>query len=102
MASSRRHDAPRGGNRNVGLLQHDFEGIVEARRMADMFCQDLEQFSDAQLVAQGCLARTSPPAVGADGVDLAVVSHEAEGLRQKPVGVSVYGKALVEHGEGNF
>ena len=83
-------------------MQQDFEGIVEARRIAHILFQDPEPFSDAQLLTHGCLARTSPPAVGANGVDLAVVSHEAEGLRQKPVGMRVCGIALVEHGEGTL
>src|ERR1700693_978720 len=62
----------------------------------------MEPDANSQLAAQPHLARTLPPAVGANGVDLAVVCHDSERLSQRPPGLRVGGIALVKDGERAF
>ena len=60
--------------------------VVEACRVAHAFLYDGRNLPDvAQCLArQHTLAGLHPSAVAADGVDLAVVSQQAEGLGQRP------------------
>ena len=57
-------------------------------------------WSDSPSSCTHCRRLGAQPApVAADGVDLAVVRHKAEGLRHRPAGLGVRGVALVKDGK---
>ncbi len=63
---------------------------------------DLVEPLPEELGGDVLLARAQPVDVAAQGVDLAVVGDEAEGVRQVPRGEGVGGEALVDHGDGRL
>ena len=84
----------------VILAQENFEDVVETGGVADAFFEDLETFVGGEFAAESGFAGASPAAIGADGIDFAVVRDVAEGLGELPRRAGVGGVALMENGEG--
>ena len=94
----RRHqDAHRRQQVQAAGQQH-LQRVVQAFRIRAVLAHQRTQLGEVQVRAgQDRRARQHPAAVGADGVDLAVVRQHAERLRQAPLRRGVGGEALVEH-----
>ena len=99
----RHHHAHRVVEIHAAGQQH-FQHVVHARRIGTGGVDDLVEAFDVrqQLADEVGLARVGPPAVGLDGVDLAVVRHEAERLRQRPARRRIGRETLVENADGGF
>ena len=94
------HDRHGMGQRQAAH-DEELEHVVEARRVAHARLYDGRDAADVaqRLARQHRLARLHPSAVAPDGVDLTVVGHHAEGLRQAPRGECVGGEATVDNGQ---
>ena len=77
---------------------HQFQHVVETLRIRTMHGNDRVELGDVEARRLPHLAaRLRPAAIAFDGVDLAVVGEQAEGVRQRPARQGVGGEALVEH-----
>src|SRR5580704_4800510 len=81
------------------LAKQNFHAVVETCRIAHPFFQQAYSIGEPETLANCTFFGPQPAPVSADSVDLAVVRHEAEGLRQRPTGLSVSGIALVKDGK---
>ena len=88
--------------RAVTLAQQKFKPIIEARRIADPILQQANSFGEFELTQQLGRLRAQPTPVGADGVDLAIVSYEPEWLSQGPTGLGIGGVTLMKDRECTF
>ncbi len=79
-----RNHRQHGGIRGKSFQQFQLEAIVEARRIADVFFEKPQPRAGGQLRANLPFFRAQPPAIGNNRVDLAVVRHVPEWLRQMP------------------
>ena len=80
--------------------EQNFERIVETGGVADAFFQHAKLIRCAEFLPQRAFTRARPAAIGADGIDFAVVRDEAERLRELPRRTGVGGIALVKNREG--
>ena len=97
----RRHQHTHAAEQVDTAGDHQLEHVVHARGVgADAVDQRAELFEIGdQVVGELGATGHGPVAVAGDGVDLAVVGEEAEGLGQRPLRQGVGGEALVEHAD---
>ena len=100
----RRNDHAQATEQVDATGDHQLEHVVHARGVgADAVDQraQLVEIGD-QLVGELGATGLRPVAVTGDGIDLAVVREEAEGLRQRPLRQGVGGETLVEDRDGGL
>ena len=97
-----RNHGEHGFFRGEAFEELQFETVVEAGGIADVFFEDGEPGADGEPGTDFALFGAEPAAVGDDGIDFAVVGDVAEGLREMPGGLRVGGIALMKDGEGRF
>ena len=92
-------------NERIAALIQKLERVVEARRIRLAFIGDRPQLGDViaeQFGVDRRLTGRHPVIVAAQGVDLAVVSHHAVGMRQLPGREGIGRKPLVNQRHGGF
>jgi len=83
----------------------EFEAVVELRRVAPVFLDDVEEFGEVVAEEVGLEHRLSgahPVFVAAEGVDFAVVNQIAIGMGARPAREGVRAEPRVEEDDGAF
>ncbi len=94
----RRHQHAHRGEQIEAAGQQNLQRVIQALRIGTLLAHqraNIRQIHSRR--THDRLARLHPAPVRADGVDLAIVSEQAERLRQPPLRRGVGGEALVEH-----
>ena len=99
MQKRRRHQREHRCLNRLAFEQLDFQRVIKAGGIADVFFEQMKPFANANALADFAFASAQPAAVTDHGINFAVVGHVAERLRELPGRLRVGGIALVENGE---